>query len=191
MQSRYRKDPETATIIGRLSDNVHILYENTQKARPWHSLYRELEVVRNYLRIQQVRFGRTLNAEFSITLSDEELKSVKVPAMLLQIHTENAVEKGIRNRKGAGNFFLGIKCTDDGCSIVIEDDGRGRRDTDSPRKGSTFVMNELIELFNNYNEVPVTVEYDDFIFGEYGTRVRIFIPKHFNYELSKTENTRR
>ena len=52
-------------------------------------------------------------------------------------------------------------------------------------------MNELIELFNNYNEVPVTVEYDDFIFGEYGTRVRIFIPKHFNYELSKTENTRR
>ena len=191
VQSRYRKDPETATIIGRLSDNVHILYENTQKARPWHSLYRELEVVRNYLRIQQVRFGRTLNAEFSITLSDEELKSVKVPAMLLQIHTENAVEKGIRNRKGAGNFFLGIKCTDDGCSIVIEDDGRGRRDTDSPRKGSTFVMNELIELFNNYNEVPVTVEYDDFIFGEYGTRVRIFIPKHFNYELSKTENTRR
>ncbi|GAB4254650.1 MAG: hypothetical protein Kow0027_20830 [Saprospiraceae bacterium] len=191
VQSRYRKDPETATIIGRLSDNVHILYENTQKARPWHSLYRELEVVKNYLRIQQVRFGRTLNAEFSITLSDEELKSVKVPAMLLQIHTENAVEKGIRNRKGAGNFFLGIKCTDDGCSIVIEDDGRGRRDTDSPRKGSTFVMNELIELFNNYNEASVTVEYDDFIFGEYGTRVRIFIPKHFNYELSKTENTRR
>lgn len=191
IQSRYRKDPETATIIGRLSDNVNILYENSQRARPWHSLYRELEVVKNYLRIQQVRFGSTLKTEFDISLSAEELKLIKVPAMLLQIHAENAVEKGIRNRKEAGRFFLQIKCREEGCHIVIEDDGRGRVDKTNPRKGSTFIMNELIQLFNNYNKTPVTIEYDDFIYGDHGTRVRIFVPKNFNYELSKTENTRR
>ncbi len=191
IQSRYRKDPETATIIGRLSDNVNILYENTQRARPWHSMYRELEVVRNYLRIQQVRFGSTLHTNFDIGLSEEELKSIKVPAMLLQIHTENAVEKGIRNRKNAGRLFLKVSCDEKGCRVVIEDDGRGRVPTESPRKGSTFVMSELITLFNNYNDNPITVEYEDYIFGNHGTRVNIFIPKYFNYELSKTENNRR
>ena len=75
--------------------------------------------------------------------------------------------------------------------MVIEDDGRGRVPTESPRKGSTFVMSELISLFNNYNDNPITVEYEDYIFGNHGTRVNIFIPKHFNYELSKTENNRR
>ncbi|RMD71365.1 MAG: hypothetical protein D6818_07915, partial [Bacteroidetes bacterium] len=191
IQSRYRKDPETATIIGRLSDNVHILYENTQRQRPWHSLERELEVVRNYLRIQQIRFGPSLQATYDIALDEEARKAIRVPAMLLQIHVENAVEKGIRNRQGAGRVHLAIRCDEAGCHIAIEDDGRGRTDTQNPRKGSTFVMNELIGLFNRYNAHPITVTYTDFIHGDHGTRVEIFIPKNFSYELSQTENAGR
>lgn len=210
VQSRYRKDPDTATIVGRLSENVDLLFANTQSGKAYHPLVKELDIVQNYLKIQQVRFGEGLQVLLDLPQGDEELAGVAVPSMLLQIHTENAVEKGIRNRKGAGHFYLSVKMRDDGCYITIEDDGRGRLRTTEPQfgrqgeenavaelgsgstpghKGSTAVMDDLIALFNRYNKQPLTVRYEDLVFGEtdgerHGTRVHFLIPKNYNYEFS-------
>lgn len=189
VQSRYRKDPDTATIVGRLSQNVDLLFENTQSGKAFHPLKKELEIVRNYLKIQQVRFGEGLQVSLNLPKSEEALNSVQVPSMLLQIHTENAVEKGIRNRKGAGHFSLSVNMQADGCHITIEDDGRGRYSTPSDRKGSTTVMDDLVALFNRYNRKPLAIHYDDLVFTDtneerYGTRVHFFIPKNYTYELS-------
>ena len=189
VQSRYRKDADTATIVGRLSENVDHLFENTQSGKAYHSLKKELEIVQNYLKIQQVRFGEGLRVSLDLPQGEEEISGVAVPSMLLQIHAENAVEKGIRNRKGAGHFLLSVKMEADGCHLTIEDDGRGRPATTLGRKGSTAVMDDLIALFNRYNKQHLTVRYDDAIFedenGErHGTRVHFFIPKNYNYEFS-------
>ncbi len=192
VQGKYRKDPETATMIGRLADNVFILYKNTQSGVAYHSLEQELHIVTNYLKIQQVRFGGGLDANYDFQKEPGRYDGVYVPAMLLQIHTENAVEKGIRNRKGASQITLSVRLEPEGCHIVIEDDGRGRpltqEDRIVERKGSTEVMDDLVRLFNQYNAVPLTIKYEDRIFKDtdgsgYGTRVLIFIPKNFNYEL--------
>lgn len=191
VQSRYRKDPDTATIIGRLSENVYHLYKNTQAGKAYHPLSKELEIVQNYLIIQQLRFGE---GSFQVALDlPKESANPNVPAMLLQIHAENAIEQGIRNRKGANHFLLSVKMEQDGCHIVIEDNGCGRLLTNDPsasgRKGSTAVMADLISLFNRYNRRPLTVRYEDHIFSDtdgkrYGTRVHFFIPDNYNYELS-------
>lgn len=193
VQSRYRKDPDTALIVGRLSDNVDLLFANTQVGRAYHPLATELEIVQNYLKIQQVRFSDGLAVSLDLPQGEAGIGDLSVPAMLLQIHAENAVEKGIRNRKGAGQFLLSVKLEGDGCRITIEDDGRGRPmengGSSNGRKGSTAVMDDLISLFNRYNSKPLTVQYEDLIFGleneeQYGTSVHIFIPKNYNYELS-------
>jgi hypothetical protein len=193
VQSRYRKDPETALVVGRLSDNVEHLYANTQSGKAFHSLRKELEIVGNYLKIQEVRFGIELNKGICLPANQSFLDEVQVPSMLLQIHSENAVEKGIRNRKQASHFALHVENTASGIRITIEDDGRGRPpdavDEPASRKGSTAVMNDLVRLFNSYNREPIDVRYDDHIFQDehavtYGTRVSIFIPKNYHYELS-------
>ena len=193
VQGKYRKDPETATLIGRLADNVHLLYKNTQSGKASHALEQELHVVTNYLRIQQVRFGGGLIAHYDFQEEPGNYSGINIPAMLLQIHTENAIEKGIRNRKGAGNFSLSVRLEAEGCCIFIEDDGRGRplvpEERIVARKGSTEVMNDLVNLYNQYNSIPLTVTYEDRIFtgadGEqYGTRVIVFIPKNYTYEFT-------
>jgi len=191
VQSRYRKDPDTVTILGRLSENVYHLFKNTQIGKAYHPLSKELEILQNYLKIQQLRFGE---GDFQVVLDlPTTSANLNVPAMLLQIHAENAVEKGIRNRKGAGHFSLSVKMDKDGCHIIMEDDGRGRFFTDTSlagdRKSSTAVMADLIALFNRYNRRPLTVHYEDHIFSDpggeqYGTRVHFFIPDNYNYELS-------
>lgn len=193
LQSRYRKDPETTTIVGRLSENVDLLFENTQNERAYHSLNKELQIVGNYIKIQQVRFSNSLDVTISVNLDQESLNTIQVPAMMLQIHTENAIEKGIRKRLNASRFSLEVNLNNKGCSIIMEDDGRGRlflngSPKEMKRKGSTMIMNDLIALYNRYNAVQLTIRYDDHIFGlddalRYGTRVHFFIPKNFNYGL--------
>ena len=154
---------------------------------------KELQIVQNYIKIQQIRFNNSLFVQVHVDIDPEELKNIQVPSMMLQIHAENAIEKGIRNRLNACHFLLDVTSSEKGCHIIIEDDGRGRINlTDPPikktRKGSTMIMNDLIALFNRYNAAHITIRYEDHIFMDnaqhrYGTRVHFFIPKNFNYGL--------
>lgn len=186
LQSKYRKDAETAIIIDSLASNVELLYQNMQQGVAYHSLKKEIELVDNYLEIQQVRFDHfltiTQQMDQSLTMED-----ILFPSMLLQIHVENAVEKGIRNRQGAKILNIAITHDEIYIKITIEDDGRGRTlrsSSDDLRKGSTAVMNDLIEILNSYNDHKITVTYDDFIVdNKYGTRVHICLPKNYNYAI--------
>ncbi len=199
VQSKYRRDPDTATIIGRLAENVNILFQNTQSGKAWHSLRSEIEIVNNYLKIQQVRFDNTFHVEYTAEVEDAVLDIVMVPSLLLQIHAENAVEKGIRNRKSACSFSWSIVTMDEGLLISMEDDGRGRPldirvvHSANRQRRSTQMMHDMISLLNRYNRHHIAVSYFDDIFispsGErYGTRVQIFLPTHFQYEISQMES---
>ena len=195
VQSRYRKDPDTRLIIDKLASNVNILHSNTEQGRAYHSLKQELEVVENYLSIQQVRFGDSLQVALSIPDDKDVLAAFNIPAMLLQIHVENAVEKGIRNwGNGSGRLSFSVRLSEDACRIEIEDNGKGRTpspdiETENGPNGSTAVMGALIELLNAYNDDPITVRFEDRIFhtpetGSHGTRVIIHLPKRYRYEFS-------
>jgi two-component system sensor histidine kinase YesM len=186
LQSKYRKDAETAIIIDSLASNVELLYQNMQQGLAYHSLKREIELVDNYLDIQQIRFDNMLTItqqmDRSLTIED-----ILFPSMLLQIHVENAVENGIRNRQGAKILNITITHDEIYIKITIEDDGRGRTLRSSShelRKGSTAVMNDLIEILNSYNDHKITVTYVEVIVdNKYGTRVHICLPKNYNYAI--------
>ena len=188
LQSKYRKDEETATMIDSLASNVELLYQNMQQGVAYHSLKKEIDLVDNYLNIQQVRFDHMLHLKKNID-QNIVLENIPVPSMLLQIHVENAVEKGIRNRAGAHKLSITISDEDDFFKILIEDDGRGRLPNTmygENRKGSTEVMNDLIAILNFYNDEKIMVTYDDqIIHHQYGTRVAILLPKNFNYAFEK------
>jgi ligand-binding sensor domain-containing protein len=188
LQSKYRKDEETATMIDSLASNVELLYHNMQHGVAYHSLSKEINLVDNYLNIQQVRFDHMLHVKNNIG-PNIVLENIPIPSMLMQIHVENAVEKGIRNREGAHEISITITEDGDFFKILIEDDGRGRLPKttyDENRKGSTEVMNDLISILNLYNDKKILVTYDDRIIDQqYGTRVTILLPKNFNYAFEK------
>lgn len=82
-------------------------------------------MVKNYLKIQQVRFGESLSVRLSLP-HPESLLAASVPAMLLQIHVENAVKGHPQPPRAVGRFSLEIAPTPLGWLVTIEDDGRGR-----------------------------------------------------------------
>lgn len=186
LQSKYRKDAETATMIDSMAGNVDILYQNIQHGLAYHSLSKEIKLVNNYLSIQQLRFGNTLQIKFINDMKDGKLNML-IPSMLLQIHVENAVEKGIRNRVGANTLIMHFIEDVNGVTVVIEDDGKGRSIEENiikNRKGSTEVMRDLVSILNAYNQSKIEVRYEDlFIEKKYGTRVTIYLPNNYNYEI--------
>jgi two-component system, LytTR family, sensor histidine kinase AlgZ len=80
-------------------------------------LSEELSLVRQFLAIEKVRFGRRLDVVEEV---DEEAASTLVPPLLLQPLVENAVKHGIGTLLDGGTVTLRVKRTADGVAVVVE-----------------------------------------------------------------------
>lgn len=191
IQSKYRKDPETREIVGKLAENVEFLFHNTLVEKKAHELSKELRIVDNYVAIALTRFGNIFEFKKNIELSEETLQMVKVPNLLLQIHVENAIEKGIRGHTDFGLLELRIFEDEKYIHVDIVDNGVGRKNQDHlplERKSSTRVMEEIIQLLNKSNSSHIVISYEDNCIKkedpkgkDHGTKVKICIPKNYNY----------
>lgn len=102
----------------------------TTAAAPTVSLGDELDLVRRYLAIEQMRFGDRLRVEIA---ASEALKSRPVPAFALQTLVENAVKHGLEPRRGPVTLAVAAKEGDDGALVLtVDDSGVGVRGQDAP-----------------------------------------------------------
>lgn len=85
-----------------------------------HSIAEELEVVKSYLAIEQMRFGNRLH--FTIDVAPE-LMEVKIPRFLLQPIVENAIKHGISQLLDNGKIAIKIERENDFVEFVIHDNG--------------------------------------------------------------------
>ncbi|GIX32518.1 MAG: histidine kinase [Lysobacterales bacterium] len=89
-------DPERAE---RAVEDFSDLMRAALGRRASHSLGEELELVRRYLAIEQIRLGERLIVRMSVEEAPLELE---IPALLIQPLVENAVLHGIQNRAEGG-----------------------------------------------------------------------------------------
>ncbi|MFC4598776.1 ATP-binding protein [Cohnella hongkongensis] len=92
-----------------------------QKQRTMVPLEEEIQLVKAYLAIEQMRFEERLRIEYNI---DETIRTL-IPAMTIQPLVENAVRHGITKRKDGGTLRLTIEREPPHIKIMIEDDGIG------------------------------------------------------------------
>jgi two-component system LytT family sensor kinase len=86
------------------------------------TLGEELDLIRHYVAIEQVRFSDRLRPEFRI---DESLLSAAVPSFALQQLVENALRHGIARRTDAGHLTITARRDGDILELSVEDDGAG------------------------------------------------------------------
>lgn len=102
---------------------IRIILNNSDRQNI--TLYDEIETCRLYLQLEALRF----NAGFSYTVNVEDnidLKSVEVPALIVQPFIENAIWHGIASRGRGGNVSLNVINRNGIIEIKVEDDGIGR-----------------------------------------------------------------
>jgi two-component system LytT family sensor kinase len=107
----------------------------------------ELEVVRTYLQVEQVRFGNRLT--FSVDVEDPALTDLKVPQFLLQPIVENAIKHGIAKRADAGRIDVRIYEKKDELNICVHDNGPGFPDDMSGGYGLRSIQDKLKLLYGD------------------------------------------
>jgi two-component system sensor histidine kinase AlgZ len=94
-------------------------------------LGREVALARQYLDVEQVRFGGRLRVEATVS---PESAVVPVPPLILQPLVENAVRHGIATCVEGGTIEIGTRLAGARAVIVVQNP----RDADSGRRGSGF-----------------------------------------------------
>ncbi|MDD3643140.1 MAG: histidine kinase, partial [Candidatus Krumholzibacteria bacterium] len=114
-------DPNTARwILVKLSTILRKLLQATGDYVP---LSRELELIDDYLSLEQARFGADrIRVERGI---DPRALDVPVPSMLLQPLVENAVRHGLSKKLGGGTVRIEAARDGDRMRLIVGDDGLG------------------------------------------------------------------
>lgn len=86
-------------------------------------LTEEIDFLKCYLSIEQVRFQDRLTVRFNIK---EEVFYAKVPNLILQPIVENAIKHGVSQKTSFSYINISAKKIDDFLYLEVEDNGKGR-----------------------------------------------------------------
>jgi two-component system, LytTR family, sensor kinase len=128
-------------LIAKLSQLLRLALETTGQQET--TLQHELDFLRRYLEIQQVRFSDRLEVRFKI---DPATLDALVPNLMLQPLVENAVLHGFAPKTDRGCIEVASFVRDDRLHLVVRDDGPGF----SPEGGE---LREGIGLSNTRNRL--------------------------------------
>jgi two-component system, LytTR family, sensor kinase len=115
------RDPTKAERMTLRLSSVfrHVL---SQADRQFIALEEEFEFLRNYLDIEQERFGA--NLQVNLVLCPEVAK-FRIPTLLLQPLVENALKHGLAPKRGQRNLGVSAAASADAILIEVVDDGVG------------------------------------------------------------------
>ncbi|MEZ5426940.1 MAG: histidine kinase [Pyrinomonadaceae bacterium] len=136
----------TVQMIARLGDFLRLTIDNngTQEL----SLERELEFLKCYLEIEQIRFRDRLRIELEVA---PETLSARVPNLILQPLVENAIKHGIAGSIKAGLIRVSAEKRDEFLKLEIRNDGRvlGENSVFREGVGIANTRERLEQLYGN------------------------------------------
>jgi len=86
------------------------------------TLREETEFLNEYLAIEQLRFGESLQINFDI---DDGLQDAIVPSFLFQPLVENAIKHGLEGGSRPGNVYVSCRKMEGHLRLEVSDDGVG------------------------------------------------------------------
>jgi ligand-binding sensor domain-containing protein len=144
--------------LGQFTDLTRLFLEVSRNR--YVSLETELELLKNYLSLEKLRFENKF--DYSIDLDPSiDIHSTFIPGLLVQPFVENSINHGIvyLPKKRMGLVTIRVRKSKDLISITINDNGIGRekakelkkRLAKSYRSHSSQILDELRQA---YNQIP-------------------------------------
>jgi LytS/YehU family sensor histidine kinase len=114
---------QASDYLTKFSRLIRLILQNSQAALI--SLESELESLQLYLELESLRF----NHRFAFTIKvqkDLDVSAIKVPPLIIQPFTENAIWHGLSHKEEKGELVIQLYEEDDMLYCKITDDGIGR-----------------------------------------------------------------
>ncbi len=106
----------------------------------------ELNIVKDYLALEHIRFEDRLKIEYEI---DEDTLDQPMPPMMLQTLVENAIKHGIGKQKGGGIVKIISDFKDDHHELIVQNTGNLNGEYNHNGFGIASTKNRLLLLFGN------------------------------------------
>ena len=151
------------------------------------SLREEIESLKLYLELEQLRFGERFTYTFTIDPDLDEML-VQIPPMVLQPYVENAIWHGLLSKERGGLLSISLeKESEEQILCIIEDNGIGReesqrRKTRKGRKHKSAGMSliqerlRLIAQATNKEARVTIIDLKETQDQASGTRVEVLLP---------------
>lgn len=146
---------DVADSIKILGKTLHYVLENT--GTTFTTLEKELDHVRNYLKIQKMRFGERIN--YIIEIEPElDPRAYTILPLLLQPVVENAVVHGLESINGPGLIRIDIATVNRQLHIIVTDNGKGMSEAEVERIRGILATPDLqlqsgIALYNIHQRI--------------------------------------
>lgn len=121
-------------------------YSINKENKTYVSVNEELEMVKNYLEIEKIRFGDKLEYEIN---ADETTIEKQIPKFLIQPLVENAVKHGLSKVKGKGEILVVVKKHERDLMISIYDNGPDFPDEPVSGYGLQNLYDKLEIIYGN------------------------------------------
>jgi sensor histidine kinase YesM len=162
--------------------------------RPARTIDEELEYIRLYLGLEQLRLGERL--KYSFVVDDGVDRKTLLPTMLFYTYCQNAVKHGIGNKPEGGHIDIRIHQNDRDVVVEVIDDGVGRTAAAHLNRSSTkqglLLLNEQIDLYNQTNSRPIRHKVTDLYDTDgnpSGTNFEMSVPLYYQFEEKNITNS--
>lgn len=179
-------------LAGVIEDFVELLQICISKKGTFLTVAEEMQVLQNYIRLQEFRNGEQFETKFE---TDVEAEQCLVPRLILQPLVENSILHGLDVKKEKGRLEITASVKDNTLYLRVKDNGRGMTEeqirellTKKARKtkGLTAVgvpnVRDRLKLY--YGE-KAELSYESS--GE-GTTAEIYLPAVKSGEISNEES---
>ena len=189
-----KNDPDKASdYLTRFSRLIRLVLINSQKELVL--LEEELEMLRLYLQMEQIRFKNAF--DYAIHIGENiDPAILSVPPLLLQPFCENATWHGLMHSEQHGVLDIEFSLDKHVLQCIITDNGVGRskaallasKSAEKIKSLGLQLTKERLILFNQENEMQTSFEIEDLISNgkPAGTKVKLQL-KHQSFIRQKTQ----
>ena len=179
-------------LAGVIEDFVELLQICISKKGTFLTVAEEMQVLQNYIRLQEFRSGEQFETKFE---TDPEAEQCLVPRLILQPLVENSILHGLDVKRGKGRLEIAASVKENILYLTVKDNGRGMTQEQirelltkkaKKTKGLTAVgvpnVRDRLKLY--YGERS-ELSYES---TEEGTTAEIYLPAVKNGEMSDEES---
>jgi hypothetical protein len=112
----------------------------------------EIDLVRAYLNILQMRMGKRLSFEIDVP---QELMDAPFPPLMLPSLVENAIKHGLEPQREGGSVHITASAEGDALRLRVSDTGRGFGDSLGSGVGLTNIRERLAALYGDKGKLTL------------------------------------
>ncbi|HSD13669.1 MAG TPA: histidine kinase, partial [Flavobacterium sp.] len=171
------QDQDAVNYLTKFSKLTRQILENS--TQNYISLAEEVEMIENYLVIQQLLYSNKFNYELAVD-DAIDMETLLLPPMLTQPFIENAIKHGLSNKTEKGKIDISFYLKENKLFFNVSDNGKGfetsQKTTGHKSLAMTITKERLIGYTKNQNFAVLTDNIKDNDENIVGAKVSFEIP---------------